>query len=223
VKRQLAISNPVFEIRLFKNNRVFAFSNIAALINYAGTTALTFLLSLYLQYIKGMTPQQAGLLLIIQPVMMAVLSPYAGKISDKKEPALISSLGMALTALGLFILTFLKEDTSFILIMVALFILGLGFALFSSPNTNAVMGAVEKKYYGVASASVSTMRMLGQMLSMAIATVMISLFVGKNEITPAFYPLFLKSMNISFILFTALCTVGIIFSYSRGKVHRETN
>ncbi len=218
VKRQISIPYPVFEIRLFKNNRVFAFSNIAALINYAGTNAVTFLLSLYLQYIKELTPQQAGAILIVQPIIMAVLSPYAGRLSDKREPSLISSLGMSCTALGLFILTFLGPETSNTLIFCALFILGIGFALFSAPNTNAIMSAVEKRYYGIASASVSTMRLLGQMLSMAIATLIISLLIGKNQITPAYYSLFIKSFHLSFIIFTILCAVGVFFSYSRGKV-----
>ncbi len=222
IRRQLSIPNPVFQMRLFQNNRVFTFSSIAALINYAGTTAVTFLLSLYLQYIKAMTPQQAGLILIIQPILMAVLSPYAGRLSDKKEPAVIASLGMAGTALGLFLLTFLSQDTSLVLIISALIILGLGFALFSSPNTNAIMSTVEKKYYGIASAAVSTMRMLGQMFSMAIVTLIISLQVGKNQITPEFYPMFLKSIQISFMLFTGLCLIGIYFSYSRGDVHQKS-
>lgn len=223
IKRQLTIPNPVFEMNLFLNNRVFTFSSIAALINYAGTTAVTFLLSLYLQYIKAMTPQQAGLILIIQPIFMAVLSPYAGKLSDKKEPAVIASLGMAGTAIGLFLLTFLTQDTSLVLIVTALFILGLGFALFSSPNTNAIMSTVERRYYGIASAAVSTMRMFGQMSSMAIITLIISLQVGKNQITPEFYPMFLKSIHIAFILFTCLSVVGIFFSYSRGDVHNKRN
>lgn len=221
IRRQLAIPNPIFNVNLFKNSRTFAFSNVAALINYSATSALTFLLSLYLQYIKAMTPQEAGTVLIIQPIFMAVLSPYAGRLSDKKEPSLISSLGMACTALGLFMLTFLKEDTHLSLVICALIVLGLGFALFSSPNTNAIMSTVEKRYYGIASASVSTMRLLGQMLSMTIATLLISLLVGQNQITPEYFPMFLQSIHISFIIFTVLCTVGIFFSYSRGTVHRK--
>lgn len=221
IKRQMTIPNPVFEVRLFQHNKVFAFSSVAALINYSGTTAVTFLLSLYLQYIKAMTPQQAGTLLIIQPIIMALLSPYAGRLSDRKEPAVISSLGMASTAFGLFLLTFLKQDTPLALIVCALIVLGVGFALFSSPNTNAIMSTVEKRFYGIASASVSTMRLLGQMFSMAIATLVISLFVGKNQINPEYFPMFIKSIHISFIIFTVLCTIGIFFSYSRGSVHKN--
>lgn len=220
-RRQLSIPNPVFEVKLFRDNRVFAFSSIAALINYSGTIALTFLLSLYLQYIKAMSPQQAGLILIIQPVVMALVSPYAGKLSDKKEPALIASFGMGITAFGLFLLTFLSQNTPIALIVGALIIMGLGFGLFSSPNTNAIMSTVEQRFYGIASASVSTMRLLGQMFSMAIATLIISLYIGRNQITPDFYPMFLKSVKISFTLFSVLCAVGIFFSYSRGNVHTE--
>lgn len=223
VKRQLTIPNPVFEIRLFKNNKVFAFSNIAAMINYSGTTAMTFLLSLYLQYIKDMTPQQAGSILIIQPIAMALLSPYAGRLSDKKEPAIIASIGMTCTALGFIILTFLKQDSPLSLIVCALIVLGLGFALFSSPNTNAIMGAVERKYYGIASASVSTARLIGQMLSMTIATLIISLFVGKNQITPEYYPMFIQSIHVCFIISFVLCTTGIFFSLARGNVHEKNN
>lgn len=221
IKRQLTVTNPVFEIRLFKRNKVFAFSNIAALINYAGSNATTFLLSLYLQYIKAMTPQEAGAILIIQPIAMALLSPFAGRISDKKEPAVISSLGMGCTALGLFILTFLSATTPLPVIICALLVLGIGFALFSSPNTNAVMSTVEKRYYGIASASVSTMRLLGQMLSMALATLLISLFVGKNQISPEYYPAFLDSIHVSFLISTLLCTIGIYFSSARGSVHHN--
>lgn len=219
VRRQLKIPNPVFDVRLYLNNRVFAFSNIAALINYAGSYSVTFLLSLYLQYVQAMTPQHAGIILIIQPVMMSLLSPFAGRLSDKKEPALIASLGMGCAAIGLFLLSFISEDTNMALIICALCILGLGFALFSSPNTNAVMSSVHKDFYGIASASVSVMRVLGQMVSMATATVLISIFIGENQITPEFYPAFLQSIHYAFLISGFLCSAGVFFSYNRGNVY----
>jgi len=223
VKRQLRVQYPVFNVRLFKNNRVFAFSNIAALINYGATMSVTFLLSLYLQYIQGMTPQAAGLLMIVQPVVQAVLSPFAGKLSDRVEPALISSSGMAFTALGLFLLIFLNTNTSLPYIVLASIILGIGFALFGSPNTNAIMSSVSKQYYGIASGSVATMRLLGQNLSMALATLMITLYVGKTQISPFTYDLFLQSTHTTFIIVTILCIIGIYFSYSRGNVHSSAS
>jgi len=223
VKRQLKIPNPVLEIRLFQNNRVFAFSNVAALINYAGSYSVTFLLSLYLQYVQGMSSEHAGIILIIQPIIQSLISPMAGRLSDKKEPAKIASLGMAGTAAGLFLLSFIGPHTSLFLIIAALMVLGLGFALFSSPNTNAVMSSVDNHYYGIASASVSVMRVLGQMLSMATATLLISIFVGKNQITPEYYPQFIQSIRLAFLISACLCAVGIFFSFSRGKIHVNNN
>jgi len=145
IKLQSTVKYPVFQVKLFRGNRVFTFSSLAALINYSATYGVTFLLSLYLQYIKGMTPKDAGLVLIAQPLMQAIFSPYAGKLSDKVEPGIIASAGMALTALGLLMLIFTGLNTGLIFIVITLALLGLGFALFSSPNMNAIMGSVEKK------------------------------------------------------------------------------
>ncbi|MFA6809178.1 MAG: MFS transporter [Eubacteriales bacterium] len=221
IKRQLTVKYPVFEVRLFKNNRLFTFSSIAALINYSATTVVAFFLSLYLQYIKGFDPQTAGLVLIVQPILMAVISPYSGRLSDKIEPGKIASLGMALTSIGLFVLVFLGENSLLVHIFIAQILLGTGFALFSSPNTNAIMSSVQKQYYGIVSGSTSTMRLLGQMLSLATATVMFSIFIGNEKITPQNYYLFLKSLKTSFLIFACLCTIGIFFSYSRGKLRSK--
>jgi EmrB/QacA subfamily drug resistance transporter len=221
VIRELKIEYPVFEVRLFKHNRVFAFSSLAALISYAATYATAFLLSLYLQYIIGFSPKYAGLVIAAQPVMQAVFSPFAGKLSDKVEPAIIASIGMGFTVLGLFLLIFIRPETPLIFLVVILIILGIGYALFSSPNTNAIMSSVEKKYYGIASGAVSTMRSIGMLFSMAVTTILFSLFIGKVEITPAVYPAFIKSFRIAFIIFTILCASGIFFSSVRGNLHGE--
>jgi len=212
------ITFPVLDVKLFTGNRVFAFSNLAALINYSATFAVTFLLSLDLQYTKGFTPEHAGLILIVQPAMQAIVSPIAGKLSDRMEPATVASAGMALTAAGLFLLVFLTETTSLWYLIICLIVLGAGFGLFSSPNTNAIMSSVEKRNYGVASGMVGTMRLLGQMLSMGVAMLLFAVIIGPVEITPAYYPQFMASLHVGFILFAILCTVGIFFSLVRGKM-----
>lgn len=222
VRHELRTPYPVFEVRLLTGNKLFAFSSLAALINYSATFAVTFLLSLYLQYIQGMSPQCAGAVLMVQPVLMAILSPVTGKWSDKTEPGKIASSGMAITALGVFLFAFIGKGTNIFYIICTLAILGLGFAMFSSPNMSAIMGAVEKRYLGIASGTVSTMRLLGQMLSMAITMVIISLFLGKEEISPSNYDLFLKSVYVAFLIFTILCVIGIFFSLSRGSVRNKT-
>ncbi len=221
IRYEISIHNPVFEVRLFNQNRVFTFSSLAALINYSATFAITFLISLYLQYIKGIPPQHAGSILIAQPIMMAIFSPLAGRLSDRIEPRLIASIGMIIIALGILSFIFIDTRTSKMLIMITLAILGFGFALFSSPNMNAIMGAVEKKYYGIASGTVATMRLLGQMVSMAIAMVVFSVFIGREPISPVNYGQFLRSVQVSFLIFALLCLVGILFSLMRGELRKE--
>lgn len=219
VRHELRAASPVFEVRLFTRNRTFAYSSLAALINYAATFAVGFLLSLYLQYIKGLSPEGAGAILICQPAVMAIFSPAAGRLSDRIEPAVIASTGMGLAAAGLGALAFLTNETGILYIVVSLVVLGMGFALFSSPNMNAIMGSVDRRHYGIASGTVATMRLIGQMLSMTLATLAFSFFIGNAQIAPPVYPQFLKSVTLCFTAFSALCAAGIYFSMARGVLH----
>ena len=218
VWHELRVRYPVVEVRLFSRNKLFTFSSLAAMIHYAATFAITFLISLYLQYIKGLSPQAAGMIIVAQPVMMATFSPLAGKWSDKIEPRKIASFGMGLTALGLFLLAWIGKDTGLIYITATLLILGFGFAMFSSPNMNAIMSSVEKRYLGIASGTVATMRLIGQMISMAITMVMFAVVIGHVEIAPENYYQFIRCVNLSFSIFVLLCIVGIFFSLFRGKL-----
>ncbi len=211
------VVSPLLHMDLFKNNRVFAFSNLAALINYSATFAVAFLLSLYLQYTKGFSPQNAGLVLVSMPAVQAAFSPVAGRLSDRIAPQIMASVGMALTTIGLILLAFLSQNTAIGFILVSLIILGFGFALFSSPNTNAVMSSVEKRDYGVAAATVATMRQVGMMFSMGIAMLIFAIYIGRVEITPEYYPVFVESVRIAFAIFAALCFGGIFASLARGK------
>ena len=209
--------NPVFDIRLLLRNRVFAFSGIAALINYSATSAIGFFISLYLQYIKGFEAREAGLIMISQPLAMAILSPLAGRLSDKYDPGKIASLGMGFTAAGLLALCFVTPATQVKTIVILFVILGVGFGLFSSPNSNAIMSSVEKRYLGVASGVLGTMRMVGQMFSMGIAMMIISLYIGKQTINPATFQGFLSGMKTGFIIFSVLSVLGIFASLARNN------
>jgi EmrB/QacA subfamily drug resistance transporter len=215
---EMRTRSPILDISLFKNSKNFTFSNVAALINYSATFAITFLISLYLQYVKGFNPESAGLILVAMPAMQAIFSPLAGRLSDRIEPRLIASAGMALTTIGLIIFIFLSAETPLGLIIGNLLLIGFGFALFSSPNTNAVMSSAPKTAYGVASATLATMRQVGMVLSMGIAMLMFALYIGRVQITPEYYPLFQQSMKTAFIIFAALCFGGIFASLARGKV-----
>ena len=213
---ELQAGVPLLDLRMFRHNRIFAFSNLAALFNYSATSAVAFLMSLYLQYIKGLPPQKAGLILVAQPVVMALASPFAGRLSDRSEPRHIASLGMALSAAGLLLFSLLRPDTGFGFIVACLVCLGLGFGLFSSPNTNAIMSSVERRHLGVASASLGTMRLTGQMMSAGTTMMIFAVFMGRVPITPPVYPQFLQSARFAFAFFSALCVAGIFASLARG-------
>ena len=210
--------SPLLDVRIFLTSTVFAFSNLSTLVHYSATFAVGFLISLYLQYIKLYTPQIAGMILMVQPVVMALVSPFAGRLSDRIEPRIVASIGMAMTVIGLSVFSFISRDMMLSLIILNLTILGLGFALFSSPNTNAVMSSVDKKYFGVASATLGTMRLTGQMLSMGITTLIFSVKIGRVQITEEYYQQFLVSTRMAFLIFSILCFLGILASIARGKI-----
>jgi EmrB/QacA subfamily drug resistance transporter len=210
--------SPVLDVSLFRSNAVFAFSSLAALIHYSATFAVTFVLSLFLQSVQGRSPQGAGLLLVAQPFMMALFSPMAGRLSDRVEPRIIASLGMSLTVAGVFLLSFLRSTTSSAVIVGELLLLGFGFALFSSPNTNAVMSSLDKRHLGVGSGILGTMRVLGQNLSMGIVMMVVALWLGGQQVGAATQGPFLRAMQVVFWIFSALGVVGVFASLARGRL-----
>jgi len=216
--RETRTPAPVLNIPLLASNRAFAFSNLAALINYGATFAVGFLLSLYLQVVRGFDPGTAGLILITQPIVQTIFATPAGRLSDRVEPQYIASAGMALTAVGLALLTFLTPATPIEQILASLVLLGFGFALFSSPNTNAIMSSVDRSLYGVASGMLATMRTTGMMFSLGFVTVIFALLIGSTQIGPDLREPFMTSLHAAFTVFTILCTLGIFASLARGKV-----
>ncbi len=221
VLREQRAVHPLFDITLISRNRVFAFSSLAALIHYAATSAIGFFLSLFLQYIKDLGPRDAGFVLMSWPVTMALISPLAGKLSDHHNPGVLASIGMAISAVGLVMLCFLTPQTSVAFIVAVLLIMGAGFSLFSSPNSNAIMSSVEKRQLGNASGMLGTMRNVGQTFSMAIALMLLALYMGNEKINPGNYLQLMNSMKVGFIVFSILCFAGIFASLARNKSLRK--
>ena len=209
------LKSPVLDVSLLKNNRVFALSNLATMINYASSFGVTFLFSLYLQEVKLFSPRDAGFVLIVQPLVQAVLSPYAGKLSDRFSSSKIATIGMAVCAFALFLCSFIKESTPVINIYAVLILMGTGFSIFSSPNMNAVMSSVKSKYYGVAASLVATMRTFGMLVSMTLITFLFSVLMKTSEVSYETRTIFLLSMKTSFILFSVLSVIGVFCSLGR--------
>jgi len=142
-------------------------------------------------------------------------------MSDKKDPRILASIGMSITVIGLLLLSFLNKETDLVFIIISLVILGIGFGLFSSPNTNSVMSSVERKFYGTASATIGTMRSMGMMFSMAIASLSIHIFIGEAKLSKENIMEFIKSSHIVFIIFSVLCFLGIFASLVGRKKNNE--
>jgi len=212
---ELRVEHPVLEVKLFFENRRFAYSNLATLITYIATFVVSFLLSLYLQYIKGLDPEVTGLFVVVQTFFMVVISPFAGKLSDKFDPGRLASLGMAIISMGLLIMAFLTEKTSLYVIIAGLAVIGIGIGIFSAPNTHAIMGSVERKYFGVASATLSTMRLLGQTFGMGLILIVFAVYIGAVQFTPQNYPALLTSIQVTFIISVLLSVVAIFASLAR--------
>ncbi len=214
------VKYPILNIALLRNNRVFALSNLAAMLNYAATFGITFFLSLYLQYVKGMNPREAGALLMIQPVVQALFSPLCGRLADRFPAAKVATIGMALCAIGLGISATITATTPLWQIMIMLGVLGFGFALFSSPNVSVIMGSVAPRYLGVASGLNGSVRTLGMMSSMTIITIVFSIYMGGHAVTPDTLPAFLLSMHTALLIFCGLCGIGIFCSFARFEKPR---
>jgi EmrB/QacA subfamily drug resistance transporter len=214
---EFRVPNPLMDMARMKNNRVLVFSSLAAFINYSSTFAISYMMSLYLQYIKGISPQYTGMIMFVQPAFQAVFSPVAGMLSDKKDPQYVASVGMGLIAVCLFGMGLFDADTPLLPAIILLALIGTGFAIFSSPNVNSVMGSVAGRDYGIASGILATARTVGQSFSMAVSALIVSFYLGQNDITKETAALFVRSFKTTFFLFAALCFLGIWASLARGK------
>lgn len=208
---ELREAHPVFDIRFFKNRR-FLSANFASLCAYLATFAVTTILNYHLQYIKGMDSQTAGIILLAAPLCQVVLAPIAGRLSDKYVPQVLAAIGMGLGTVSLVLFSFLNEGTSIGFLIVSMIIYGVGFGLFSPPNTNVIMSSVPPKDTSVASASVATMRTVGQAMSLGILTLVFAFVMGNVPIVEQYYPLLISSCQITCIICVLLCIASVFAS-----------
>ena len=209
---ELKQENPVFDIRFFKNHK-FLSANFASLCAYLATYAVTTILNYHLQYIKGFDSQTAGMILLVAPLCQVILAPLAGRFSDRFVPQILAAIGMALGTLSLILFSFLDSTTSIEFLFVAMILYGIGFGLFSPPNTNVIMGSVPPKDTSVASAAVATMRTVGQAMSMGILTLVFAFVMGDVPIIQQYYPLLIQSCQITCIICVVLCIASVFASF----------
>ena len=209
---------PVLDVSLFFKNRSFTYSAAASLLSYIASFPISIFMSIYLQTVKGLDADAAGLVLVAYPVIQVVLSPVAGWLSDRVQPRYLASLGLVVVAAALLLIAFITPESPTWYSFALLLLMGGGFAAFVAPNNKAIMSSVGRQHYSMASSIMGTTRIAGQAFSMGIATMVFALYLGKQQLTPETGTEFMQSMQLTFIILAVICTVGIFASMSRGHV-----
>ena len=208
---ELRQKSPVFNMNLFKNKK-FTSSNIAALCSYIAVMVVTTILNYHFQYVRGWDAQMSGMILIITPIIMAIMAPNAGKLSDKIHPQKLAALGMGIATVALLILTFLTGKTPLYMVIIAMILQGIGMGLFSSPNMNAIMSSVPPKDAPTASASQATMRTIGQTMSLGLLTLVFAWIMGSLELAPQYASMIVQASQTICGICTVACLLAIFAS-----------
>ena len=220
VALELREKYPVFDVKFFKNPK-FSSANFAALTAYLATFAVTTIVNYHLQYIRGYDSQMAGLILLVAPLIQVIMAPISGRLSDKVNPQKLAAIGMFFGAISLAMLSMLGDSTPLWFLIVAMISHGLGFGIFSSPNTNAIMGSVPPKDTPVASASVATMRVIGQTMSMGMLTLVFAFVMGNVPMVEKYFPLLITSSQITCLICMVLCVASVFASLVGIKSKKE--
>ena len=224
VRMEIRTKSPLLDITLLSKDRFFTLSCLAALGNYAATFGIVFLMSLFLQYAKGLSPRQAGFVLLMQPLMQVVASPIAGRLAERFDIARLATGGMLASSAGLLLAAFTAgPDAPIWLIVLELMLIGFGFGIFITPNSTAIMGSVEKRRSGVASGMIGAMRTLGMAASLTTISLIFSLFMGERAITKETLPLFLLSMRTGFIAYAIFSCLGMLLSFGRVRKAKKNH
>lgn len=210
-------ADPLMKVSMFRESRTFTFSCLAALLNYGATFAISYTVSIYLQVIMGISSARAGLILIAMPAVQALFSPVTGSLSDRIRPGILASMGMGICFCTLVLFSRVGEETSLAYILFSLCLTGFGFALFSSPNTNAILSCVNREDYGVANSIIATMRTYGQSSGMAILSVITVAVLGSGSLETSPHSDILAMMHTAFLVFAVLSIIGLLFSLARDS------
>jgi MFS family permease len=214
---------PLLELRLFTQNRVFSLSALASFVNYASSFGISLYFSMYLQGLRGLSVNDAGLFLAVQAVVQMLAAPFAGRLADRYGAGRISTLGIALCGAGIALVALIGQDTPLALLIVVQILLGAGFGLFATPNTTLMLESTEPRYLGQAAGVTGAVRTGGMLASMIIVTATLSFFMGQAPLRPENAPAFMESMRLDFCLFAALNLLAIGFSLRRRRGGRNTH
>ncbi|HEX3044116.1 MAG TPA: MFS transporter [Bacillota bacterium] len=220
---------PMFDVDLFRN-RLFAMSNITALLNFVAQFTIILVVPFYLQGLRGLSPAQAGLFMIVMPVTTMLISPISGTLSDRMDTRYLSSAGMAVIVFGMWMLSNLKADSSSLFMVAGLIITGLGIGWFQTPNNSAIMGSVPPFKRGVASGMLATMRNVGMVIGVALSGALFTSSqnwltaqgktqgLGGVQLTNF---AFTGALHTTYIVGAFIALVGVATSLSKGPTRSE--
>lgn len=217
VLHQSRSRKPLIRIQMFRDSRVFSMSLSTSLLMYASNFPLVFLMSLYLQYVKGFSPSHAGQVILLQALSMAILAPISGKLADKFQARLVATLGCVVVGVGLAVLSMINTETSILYIATSLLLIGIGFGLFSTPNNNAIMGAVKPDEVGVASASLNLSRTIGNLFGMSLVNLMVHFYIGDAQFSVEQNPALIQTFDMALLMSLSFVVVACVLSALRGK------
>jgi Na+/melibiose symporter-like transporter len=217
VRHSLKAAYPLVNFTLVVQNFIYSRALLASVFMYSGNYGLVFLMGLFLQYNRGLTPTQAGQLLMLQAIVMALFAPLAGRLSDRWGSRLLATGGCLVIGLGQSVLMFVDSAMPILLIGGALMIIGLGHGLFSTPNNSSALGTIPESRLGIASALLNQSRLMGQLLGTAIVSFLMALIIGNHVIDETqFAPLQLVTrvtVGLSFLF----ALTAAFFSYQRPR------
>lgn len=203
--------HPMLDLSLF-SDRVFTSSTISSVLNYVSVFSVILLLPFYLIQGRNFTPSQAGLILTIQPVIMAIAAPISGSVSDRIGTRFPTILGMGTMAIGLVFLGRLGVNSSNYEVAIGLAVIGLGTGSFISPNNSAIMGSAPPQRQGIAAGIMATSRSTGMVLGVGLAGAIFTTILGTSPGGEAFY----TAIRISFIFAAFIAVIGSFTSAIKG-------
>lgn len=208
---ELRAKDPMYPVKILKNKE-FTFANIAAILCSFATFAILYLVTYHLQIIKALTTQDTGVITMLLPISMAISTVIAGRLSDRFNPHIIASSGLGLVLIALVALSILDAGSSLVVIIMAIILQGIGYGMFISPNTNIVVSSLPSKLSSIASATVSTTRVIGESLSLSMKTLIFAIIMGSLAIAPENSTSLILSSQIVTVLATIICVFAIVFS-----------
>ena len=217
VYHQSRSRRPLIRVQMFRESRVFSLSLSTSFLMYGSNFAIIFLLSLYLQYIRGFSPAEAGQILLLQALFMAIVAPIAGKLADRFQPRIVATVGCVIVMIGFIFLIQINLQTSAAYIGASLSLIGIGFGLFSTPNNSAIMGAVSEQEVGVASASMNLARTIGNLVGMSLVNLMMHHYLGNATFTPDQNPALMSTVFLALTMSLSFVAVACVLSAIRGR------